>query len=210
MIKYNSKLLIIGASGHGKVVADIAIKMNRWEHIAFLDDNSLLHKSLNLDVIGKIKDISKYLSEYDFFVAIGNNQVRENIMRKLEDMGANIPVLIHPSAVIGEQIEVGFGTAIMAGAVINCCCNIGKGCIVNTGATLDHDNVIDNYVHISPGVNIAGTVKVGKNSWLGIGSIINNNITITSNCVIGAGAVVVNDIIEPGTYIGIPARLMEV
>jgi len=210
MIKNSSQLLIIGASGHGKVVADIAIKMKQWEYIAFLDDDSLLHKSMNIDVIGNCNDIRKFINEYEIFIAIGNNKVRENVMRKLEDMGAIIPVLIHPSAIIGEQTVVGFGTVIMAGTVINCCCSIGKGCIINTGSTLDHDNVIDNYVHISPGVNIAGTVRIGKNSWIGIGSIIKNNISITSDCIVGAGAVVVSDIIESGTYIGVPARLMEV
>jgi len=94
----------------------------------------------------------------------------------------------------------------MAGAVINCCSTIGKGCIINTGATIDHDNCIGDYVHISPGVHTAGGVKIGNGSWLGIGSVVINNIDIHSGCTIGAGAVVVNNITEKGTYVGVPAR----
>ena len=94
----------------------------------------------------------------------------------------------------------------MAGVVINCCTRIGKGCIINTGATIDHDNLIEDYVHISPGAHLAGTVKVGQGSWLGIGSVVSNNVNITSGCKVGAGAVVVKDITEPGTYVGVPVR----
>ena len=127
-------------------------------------------------------------------------------MKKLEAEGASIPILIHPNAVIGEQVELESGTVVMAGAVINCCTKIGKGCIINTGATIDHDNSIEDYVHISPGAHLAGTVKVGQGSWLGIGSVVSNNVNITSGCKIGAGAVVVKDITEPGTYVGVPVR----
>lgn len=201
-----NKLLIIGANGHGKVVADIALKMNRWQQIAFLDDNENIKSSMGIDVIGKSKDALTYISDYDIFVAIGNNKTREKIQSQLEIAGANIPTLIHPSAIIGEKVEVGTGTVVMAGAVINCCSRIGEGCIVNTAATVDHDNVVEDYVHISPGVNIAGTVRIGKGSWLGIGSVISNNINITSSCMVGAGAVVVRDITEAGTYVGAPAR----
>ena len=86
---------------------------------------------------------------------------------------------------------------------------IGNGCIVNTGALIDHDNVIEDYAHISPGVKLAGTVKVGKKSWLGIGSIVSNNISITGECVVGAGSVVINNITEPGIYVGVPARKVD-
>lgn len=204
-MKYKNKLLIIGASGHGRVVADIALKMNRWQHIAFLDDNETIKSSMEINVIGKSKDVYTYLSDCDIFVAIGNNKTREKILSKLETEGANIPMLIHPSATIGEKVEIGVGTVVMAGVVINCCSRIGKGCILNTGATIDHDNVIEDYVHISPGVHIAGTVEIGKGTWIGIGSVVNNNINITSDCMLGAGAVVVKDITETGTYVGVPA-----
>lgn len=199
-------LLIIGASGHGKVVADIALKMNKWNHIAFLDNDESIISPMGIEVIGRATDVFKYIKGYEIFVGIGNNMTRERIQESLEADGARIPVLIHPMAAIGEQVEIGKGTVVMAGAIINCCTRIGKGCIINTGATIDHDNVIEDYVHISPGANIAGTVKVGKGSWLGIGSKVSNNVNITSGCVIGAGTVVIKDITEPGTYVGVPAK----
>lgn len=201
-----NKLLIIGASGHGKVVADIALKMNHWYSIAFLDDDETIQSSMGISVIGRSLDAKEYIANYDIFVAIGNNLIRESFQVELEALGASIPTLIHPSAVIGEQIEIKSGTVVMAGVVINCSTQIGKGCIINTGSTIDHDNYIEDFVHISPGSHLAGTVKVGRCTWLGIGSIVSNNIYITSKSTVGAGAVVIKDIAEPGTYIGIPAR----
>ena len=206
MNNFKDKLLIIGASGHGKVVADIAIKMNKWKKIFYLDDNENLKSSMGIEVIGKLSDVYKYIDRFDVFVAIGNNAIREKIQEKLSNTCASIPVLIHPNAVIGAQIEFGSGSVVMAGAVINCCSKIGKGCIINTGVTLDHDNIIEDYVHISPGAHLAGTVVVGRGTWICMGSSIVNNININSNCIIGAGSLVLKDITELGTYVGTPAK----
>ncbi|OPJ55318.1 acetyltransferase [Alkalithermobacter paradoxus] len=203
------KLIIIGASGHGKVIADIAIKMNKWQSIAFLDDDEAIKTSMGLEVIGKTADAFTYKDEADFFVAIGNNATREKVQERLIEEELNVVSLIHPSAVIGIGVEIGIGTVVMAGVVINSSSRIGKGCIINTSSSLDHDNVIEEYVHISPGVNIAGTVSVGRGSWLGIGSIVSNNVNICSGCKVGAGAVVVKDITEPGTYVGVPVRKID-
>ena len=203
------KLIIIGASGHGKVVADIAIKMNKWQSIAFLDDDESIKTSMGLEVIGKTADAFTYKDEADFFVAIGSNATRENIQEKLIEEGLNIVSLIHPSVVIGTDVEIGIGSVVMAGVVINSSTRIGKGCIINTSSSLDHDSMIEDYVHISPGVNMAGTVKVGNGSWIGIGSVISNNVNICSGCKVGAGAVVVKDITEPGTYVGVPVRRVD-
>jgi sugar O-acyltransferase (sialic acid O-acetyltransferase NeuD family) len=200
------KLLIIGASGHGKVVADIALKMNKWKYIAFLDDNKEINPSMDIPVIGRSDEILNYIGEYEIIIGIGNNTVRKRFQEMLENEGAKIPILIHPSAVIGNQVKVDNGTVIMAGAIINCCTKIGKGCIVNTSATVDHDSTLADFVHVSPGVHLAGNVNVGKCSWLGIGSIVINNIDITDNCIIGASAVVTQDITLKGTYIGMPAK----
>lgn len=202
-------LLIIGAGGHGKVVADIAIKMNKWKSIAFLDDNKNIESPLGLKVLGTTDRFIEFINDYDMFVGIGDNFIRSKVQNKLEISGANIPNIIHPNSVISDSVEIGIGTAIMAGAIINCSTKIGRGCIINTGVTVDHDNQIEDYVHISPGSNLAGSVKVGSSSWLGIGCIIKNNVNIASNCIIGAGAVVVKDITKSGTYIGVPARRLK-
>ena len=202
---HNSGLIIIGASGHGRVIADIALKMNVYKNIYFIDDNEDIKESMGIEVIGNSKSISKHINKFDMFVAIGNNTTREKVQTSLLEAGAQIPALIHPNAIIAEKVIIGAGTAVMAGAIINSLSIIGQGCIINTGATIDHDNKIDDFVHISPGVHTAGTVTVGRGTWLGIGAVVSNNINITGNCIIGAGAVVIRDIMAQGIYIGVPA-----
>jgi len=200
------RLLIIGASGHGKVIADIAIRLKYWETVAFLDNNEYIDEVMGIPVIGRTIDAVKHIMDSDIFVGIGDNTMRKKVQDELEAAGANIPKLIHPNSIIGNEVELGTGTVVMAGAVINCCTKIGKGCIINTGATVDHDNCIAEFVHVSPGAHLAGAVNIGSGTWLGIGCTVSNNISITGGCIVGAGAVVVRDINEAGIYIGIPAR----
>lgn len=199
------KLIIIGASGHGKVVADIA-KKNGYEEIKFLDDDRSKKQNGIYEVIGTSEDIDKYLNEYDFFVGIGNNKVRKRISKLLTANNIMQPILIHPSAVIDKTVVIEEGTVVMANVVINADAKIGKQCIINTASTVDHDCVIGNFSHISPGVNIAGTVCIGNTCWIGIGSSIINNISICDECIIGAGSVVINSIRKKGTYVGICGR----
>jgi sugar O-acyltransferase (sialic acid O-acetyltransferase NeuD family) len=199
-------LMLIGAGGHGKVCADIASKQNKWDSIYFLDDNINTSTCIGYKVVGKIDDFTKFADEAEFFVSIGNNAIRSSILKRLESSGIEIASLIHPNAIVGLDVSLGKGTVVMPGVVINASAKIGKGCIINTGSSVDHDNVISDYVHISPGVHLGGTVIVGESTQLSIGSSVANNITIFSNCIIGAGAVVIHDIMEPGTYIGVPAK----
>lgn len=202
----NKRLIIIGAGGHGKVAADIALKMKKWIEVCFLDDNKTKREALGIQIVGKISDWVKYVENYDIFVAIGDNRVRKQIISQLEEENANIITLIHPSAVIAKQVEIEYGSIVMAGSVINCCTKIAKGCIINTGSSIDHDNAIGEYVHISPGVHIAGNVRIGALSWIGIGCTVINNIEVTDECTIGAGAVVISSINDAGTYVGVPAK----
>ena len=202
----HKKLIIIGASGHGKVVADIAEKLHRYEEIAFLDDNAALKECMGYPVVGKSDEIEKYQNDADFFVAIGNVEIRKEVMRQLQEMRASIPTLIHPSAVIGSSVTIGQGTAVMAGAVINPDSIIGTGCIINTCASVDHDCRVGDYVHVAVGARLCGTVEVGQGTWIGAGATIKNNVRICGACVIGVGSVIVKDIEKVGTYIGVPAR----
>lgn len=200
----NKKIVIIGAGGHGKVVANIA-KLNRYEEILFLDDGD--NKKINglYPVVGTTSETANY-RDYDFIVAIGNNQVRNKITTSLIYNSYKVVTLIHPTAVIDETATIGIGSVVMANAVINAYAKLGKGCIVNTAATIDHDDVLEDYVHICPGAHIAGTTTIGYESWVGIGSSVINNITIVPKCMIGAGTVVVKSLLETGTYVGVPAR----
>lgn len=201
-----NKLYIIGASGHGKVILDIACKLNRWDEIAFFDSDNTKKECLGYKVIGKVCDIWSQLDDVDIIVAIGNNSIRKELHLKLMENRASLPILVHPNAVIGLNVNIGAGTVIMAGAVINSDTTIGQSCIINTGSTVDHDNEVGDYVHISPGVNLAGNVKVGNESWICIGSKVSNNVEIAENVIVGAGSVVLTDISSQGKYYGIPAR----
>lgn len=199
------KLIIIGAGGHGKVCADIAMKMSCYDEICFLDDNAS-GTVMGLSVIGTSLEYGKWMDEAYYFVAIGNSKVREKFMTLLKEREASIATLIHPNSVIGTGVQIGLGTAVMAGAIINSDTRIGEGVIINTAASVDHDNVIGDYCHISVGTHLAGTVEVGAHTMIGAGATVINNVKICSSCMIAAGAVVVKDIDAPGTYVGVPAR----
>ena len=201
-----TRLAIIGASGHGKVIADIAL-LNGYKEIVFFDHDPSVKKCAGFDVVGRSNTVEAYKENYDIFIAIGKPKTRQKIQEKLETAGVSVVTLIHPKAVIGCDIKIGAGTVVMANAVINPSTNIGKGCIINTGCTVDHDNQIADYVHISVGAHLAGTVSIGEKTWIGAGAVVSNNVKITGNCIIGAGAVVVKDILEAGTYVGVPAQL---
>ena len=202
----HKKLIIIGASGHGKVVADIAGQLHKYEEIVFLDDNDSLDKCMGYPVVGKSDRMKEYLNVADFFVAIGNAKIRKKVMEQLQERNASIATLIHPAAIIGSHVTIGEGTVVMAGAVINPDTQVGEGCIINTCASVDHDCQIGDYVHVAVGAHVCGTVNVGESTWIGAGATVKNNVNICSDCMIGAGAVVVKDIDETGTYIGVPAR----
>ncbi len=204
----NNRIVIIGANGHGKVIADIA-KKNGYTNIIFLDDNTSVAKCNGYSVNGTIKDVNDYCDR-DFIVAIGNSQIRQKIQNQLVEMGMNLATLVHPHAVIGENATLGEGTVVMAGAIVNPCAKIGKGSIINTCASIDHDCLVGDFTHISVGAHIAGTVTIGDRTWIGAGATVINNIVITNDCMIGAGAVVINNINECGTYIGVPAKKMAV
>lgn len=197
-----NRLIIVGASGHGKVVADIA-KLSGCRDIVFLDNNPEIKECAGYPVLGPdtmVKDL-----EGDLFIAVGNAEIRRRLMDR--ETGRSFPVLIHPSAVIAEGVKIGDGTVVMAGTVVNPDTKIGKGCIVNTSSSIDHDCVVEDFSHIAVGAHLCGTVHVGKGTWIGAGATVSNNVDICGNCMIGAGAVVVKDIKEPGTYVGVPAKL---
>ena len=196
-----NRLIIIGASGHGKVVADIAA-LNGYKDIVFLDNDPEIKTCAGYPVLGPDTMTSEL--DGDVFIAVGNAETRKKLMER--DANRNFPVLIHPSAVIAKSAEVGAGSVAMAGAVINPGSQIGKGCIINTSSSVDHDCVVGDYVHISVGAHLSGTVVVGTGTWIGTGAIVSNNVNICGGCMIGAGAVVIKDITEPGTYVGVPAR----
>lgn len=191
-------VIIIGAGGHGKVVADI-IRLNGDNVVGYLDDRNPAELS-GVEVIGTLEDIGK--EDCFYFSAIGNSAVREKTM----SIQAKWYTAIHPRAVIASDVVIGEGSCVMANAVINPGATLGKGVIVNTSATVDHDCFIEDFVHIAPGANISGAVSIGKSTWIGVGSAVSNNVSICAECMIGAGTVVIKDIRDSGTYVGVPAK----
>lgn len=202
----NKTLLIVGANGHGKVVYDVAQRIGIYEEIYFLDDDIKLMKENKL-VIGLSGFAFEHKNDCDVIIAIGNPIHRKRIQENFEQNGVNLVTLIHPESVISEKVaQIGSGSVIMAGAVIQADTKIGKSVIINTSSSIDHECKIGNYAHISVGSHLAGNVEVGDGTWIGIGAIISNNVFICNDVMVGAGAVVVEDIIESGTYVGVPAK----
>ncbi len=200
------KVVIIGTSGHAKVVANI-VELSGDFVVGFLTNDTTLTSFLGKPILGLDTDYRKYIDNY-FIIAIGNQSVREKFVTTMHE--AKWYTAIHPTAVFPKQdFAIGEGSVISANAVINPSTTIGKHCIVNTNAVIEHDNIISDFAHISVGASLAGNVKIGARTWIGIGACVKNNIDICDDCFVGAGAVVVKDITEKGTYIGVPARKIQ-
>lgn len=200
-------LAILGASGHGKVVADCA-ELSGWQ-VGFFDD-AWPNKRVNghWPILGNTADLLQRLNEFDgVLVAIGNNTIRNAKLNSLIEAGAKLPVLLHPSCVVSRYALLGAGSVVFAGAVVNVDCRMGIGAIINTGATVDHDCVLGNAVHISPGAHLAGGVSIGDHSWVGIGSSVRQQVRIGANVMVGAGAAVVADISDACVVTGVPAQV---
>lgn len=199
-------LIIIGAGGHGRVCAELALDIGKWNSISFLDDKYPLQlHCLDNKVVGTTKDFHKFI-DADFFVAFGNNKKRSDFIGKLIGSGCTITKLIHPTAFVSKYSTIGIGTSVHQYAVINTNAKIGKGCIINTSSIIEHDNIIQNFVHISPSVTLGGSVNVGEYCWIGIGSTLINNITIKDRVEIGAHSLIVRDVFETGLYYGVPVE----
>lgn len=201
----SKEVIVIGAGGHGKVIADIIIKSGD-RVIGFLDDGCTEKNILGYPILGKTEDCLKY-KDKEFFIAIGNNAVRKKISEKYNML--KFYTAIHPSAVIAMDVEIGEGSCVMAGVVINTSARIGKHCIINSGSVVEHDNKLADFVHLSPGAVLCGTVSVGECTHIGGGVTVKNNTNIVGDTVLGVGAAVVKDIDIPGVYGGVPARIIK-
>lgn len=192
-------IFIYGASGHGKVVADI-IRCCGHTLAGWIDDKPSAN-TLSWDQFCSLHPNGTIA------LGIGKNISRECIAKKVSESGYSIAILIHPSAIISDSAVIKKGSVVMPLAIINADTVIGEGCIVNSGAIVEHDCILENYVHISPNATIAGGVHIKNNTHVGIGSTIIQNITIGSNTVIAAGSVVIKDVSDNVLAAGIPALI---
>ena len=203
-----SSLLIFGAGGHGKVVADTARAMGNWNEIMFADD--AYPQVTSVDGYPVVADFSSARSmgsdHGDVIVAIGDNRKRSDLIMQLRQSGFNPVTLIHPTAVVAGSAHIEEGTVIFAQAVVQAAARIGRAVIVNTAATVDHDCVVGDGVHLSPGVHLGGEVEIGDYSWLGVGAVVINRTAVGSGVTVGAGSCVIGNLPDGVTAVGVPAR----
>lgn len=201
------KLAILGASGHGKVIADAAL-LSGFDSVVFFDDAwPKLAANGCWQVVGDSAQLLSRCCEFDgVIVAIGNNSVRASKSIALMNAGAMLTTVVHPSAVVSPFAVIGSGSFIAAGAVVQVDAVIGRFCIVNTNAVVEHDCTLGEAVHISPGAMLAGAVSVGDRSWVGIGACARQLVSIGSDIIVGAGAVVVRSISDSCIVVGNPAK----
>ena len=202
-----SVLAVLGASGHGRVVADAALS-SQWKDVVFFDDAwPDISRSGPWNVVGNIEAFMRDRDHYaGCCVAIGDNSTRLRVHDELEASGVTPVIVIHASAVVSQYAELNSGCVVLANAVVGPLARLGRSCIVNNGASVDHDCELGDGVHISPGARLGGDVRVGSGSWIGIGATVRHGVTIGSEVMIGAGAVVVKDAAGGRTFVGVPAR----
>jgi len=191
-------MYLYGASGHGKVIAEIA-EQSDIKITAFIDMDISKTAVFDYPIIHEVPT-----NKIDLIISIGNNKIRKQIVD--ENKKFSYSVLFHPFSTISKRAILGEGTVVMAGAVINSAVTIGRHCIINTNASIDHDCIIEDFVHISPNAALAGNVFVGEGTHIGIGASVIPGIQIGKWCTIGAGAVIIKDIPDGSKVVGNPGK----
>ncbi len=205
----NQRLLIFGAGGHAKVVAEAA-QLSGYDVAGFVDQSPDLRNAVILGIPvlgdGSILESSNW-ADCDMIVAIGDNGLRATIANRLLAIGRRFVTVVHPASTISPSAILGEGTVVLAGAVINSSAVIGKHGIINTMASVDHDCTLADFVHISPGVHLAGDCHIGEMAHIGIGACVLPNLSVGPRSTIGAGAVVTRDIPDDVIAVGVPAKV---
>ena len=204
-------LYIIGAGGFGREVAWLVERINEvnptWNLKGFIDDNEKIWGTREdaYEVLGGCEYL-KNLGEVYAVCAVGSAKIRKIIIDKIKNSNVKFATLIDPSVLVSKRVEIGEGSIICAGTIITVDIKIGNHVIINLDCTIGHDDVIEDYATIYPSVNVSGNVLIGECSELGTGMQIIQGKKVAPNTIIGAGAVVVKDCLESGTYVGSPAK----
>jgi sugar O-acyltransferase (sialic acid O-acetyltransferase NeuD family) len=205
------RVLIIGAGGHARVIAD-AILCNPANHdvldvVGFLDDDPAYRgeRALGKPILGTIADLQG-IPHDAVVIGIGENETRRRLFNELVSRGEHPIAIIHPKATVAQDVPVGVGSVIFAGVVVNTGAAIREDVILNTGCSVDHNSVVDAHAHICPGAHLGGTVRIGEGAFIGIGSAIIHNRCVGEWATIGGGAVVIRDVAPKTTVVGVPAK----
>ncbi len=201
-------VFVIGAGGHAKVVIS-TLRAQGTAILGVWDDDASKKGSrvMGVPVLGSVREARGYAGKGRFILAIGDNRRRRELAENMKDF--EWAVAVHPTAYVHSSVQLGPGSVVFAGAVVQPETMIGRHCIINTAATVDHDCEIGDYSHLAPGVHLAGGVVVGDESMLGVGASVIPNLKIGTRVVVGAGAVVVQDVSDGSTVVGVPARSID-
>lgn len=204
-------LVIVGAGGHAKVVAEAA-QLSGFEILGFVDQSPDLWgtRILTFPVLGD-ENVFESLNRDGCVavVAVGDNSLRESIVVRLTASNVRFARVAHPSAVISVSAQLGEGSVVLAGAVVNSMAVVGNHCIVNSMASIDHDCSVADFVHVSPGAHLAGGCNIGRAAHVGIGASIVPDCSIGPRSVIGAGAAVTCDVPAGAVAVGVPAKVVK-
>jgi len=196
-------LLLYGGGGHGLVVAEAA-EASGWRVAGFIDDHVAVGQAVGEWSIVALPKPGE--AETPLIIAIGENLVRERVMRKLVDLRYRFETVIHPTAWISPTAKIGAGVYVGPLAIVNARAHIGDGAIINSATIIEHHCRVGEFAHIAPNAALGGNVEVGQKTLIGIGASVRPGAVIGKSCVIGAGAAVVSDVPDKQTFIGVPAR----
>jgi sugar O-acyltransferase (sialic acid O-acetyltransferase NeuD family) len=209
-----SNVLIIGSSGHARVIVDVMERAGTHKIVGLLDDSKTRGViELGYPVLGTIADLPEIIRQHNptgFIVSIGDNWKRAIVAQKIQQLAPTLKAVnaVHPSAQIARTAVLGDGVAIMAGAVVNSNASIGRFCIINTRASVDHDSTLEEFASIGPGATVSGNVHIGAYSAICLQASVAEKVSIGSHTVVGAGSVVLRDLPDEALAYGTPARVV--
>lgn len=205
------QIVVFGASGHGKVVADAARSMG-FELVGFIDDApervGTMLRNVPVFQFAEFLEARERWPGIQVALGVGSNAAREKCHARLREAGVPVATIVHAASTVAPTSTIGEGSVLMAGAVVNPDATVGAGCIVNTGAVVEHDCVLGNYAHLSPNAALGGNVWLGDRTHLGLGAVAIPGVRVGHDVVVGAGAAVVRDVADALMVVGVPARAM--
>ncbi len=207
-------IVVIGSSGHAKVIIDIVRQEGKFNIVGLLDRlRNVGEQTFDYPILGQEEDLPKLIKAHALkgvIIAIGDNFIRSKVVTRITGISPDLPFVstVHPGASIATDVTLGEGTVVMAGVSINPCSSIGRFCILNTHCSLDHDSVLADFASLAPGVTTGGNCRIGQHSAISIGAVLVHGITIGEHTVVGAGSLVMKSMDSFVVAYGTPAKVI--